>query len=90
MSNKFSTKVAKNIRDILTLDAAETNRRYKITKCLSFSEEYVRLAEMGLVSGTVVFVKQKAPLGDPIEITVKGYSLCLRASDAKNYVIKEL
>ena len=50
----------------------------------------MRLAEMGLVSGTVVFVKQKAPLGDPIEITVKGYSLCLRASDAKNYVIKEL
>ena len=41
-----------------------------------------RLRDMGVVSGEEVLVKKKAPLGDPIEILVKGYSLLLRKKDA--------
>jgi ferrous iron transport protein A len=41
-----------------------------------------RLMDMGLTRGTVVTVKKVAPLGDPIEVTVRGYELSLRKDDA--------
>ena len=42
-----------------------------------------RMMDMGLVPGTEVQVVRVAPLGDPIEFTVKGYSLSLRKSEAE-------
>lgn len=41
-----------------------------------------RLMDMGVTNGTEVFVRKVAPLGDPIEITVRGYELSLRKQDA--------
>lgn len=41
-----------------------------------------RLREMGLLSGTEITYLRKAPLGDPLEIKVRGYSLSLRSKDA--------
>ena len=41
-----------------------------------------RLMDMGLTRGTTVTVKKVAPLGDPIEVTVRGYELSLRKADA--------
>ena len=41
----------------------------------------IRLQEMGLVAGTEVTVVKVAPLGDPVEISLRGYRLCLRQSD---------
>ncbi|MBP9733524.1 MAG: ferrous iron transport protein A [Candidatus Omnitrophica bacterium] len=41
-----------------------------------------RLREMGLVRGTRVEVRRLAPMGDPIELTVRGYRLSIRISDA--------
>jgi len=38
---------------------------------------------MGITRGTVVFVRKVAPLGDPVEITVRGYELSLRKADAE-------
>ena len=42
-----------------------------------------RIVEMGFIKGKMVEVINKAPLGDPIEITVRGYELSLRKADAK-------
>ncbi|MFT6106250.1 MAG: Fe2+ transport system protein FeoA [Rickettsiales bacterium] len=42
-----------------------------------------RLRDMGIIRGEVVLLKKKAPLGDPIEIILKGYSLSLRKQEAK-------
>ena len=42
-----------------------------------------RMVDMGLVNGTDVLVKRVAPLGDPIEFVVRGYSLSLRKSEAQ-------
>lgn len=42
-----------------------------------------RLLEMGLVAGTEIAVDGVAPLGDPIEVTVKGYHLTLRRNEAE-------
>ena len=42
-----------------------------------------RIMDMGITKGTDVYVRKVAPLGDPIEITVRGYELSLRKADAE-------
>lgn len=46
-----------------------------------------RLMEMGITKGTEITVKKIAPLGDPIQITVRGYELSLRKDEAENVII---
>ncbi len=41
-----------------------------------------RIMDMGITKGTKVYVRKVAPLGDPIEVTVRGYELSLRKADA--------
>ena len=47
-----------------------------------------RIMDMGITKGTPVFVKKVAPLGDPIGISVRGYELTIRKSDADMVVIE--
>ena len=42
-----------------------------------------RLMDMGITKGVSVFIRKVAPLGDPIEVTVRGYELSLRKADAE-------
>lgn len=42
-----------------------------------------RIMDMGITKGAEVFVRKVAPLGDPIEVTVRGYELSLRKADAE-------
>lgn len=42
-----------------------------------------RIMDMGITKGTNIFVRKVAPLGDPIEVTVRGYELSLRKADAQ-------
>ena len=42
-----------------------------------------RIMDMGLTKGTEVYVRKVAPLGDPVELTVRGYELSVRKSDAE-------
>jgi ferrous iron transport protein A len=49
---------------------------------------FVRLREMGLLAGTKVTLIRTAPLGDPIEIKVRGYHLTLRKSEAEHVVVE--
>ena len=41
-----------------------------------------RIMDMGIIKGTQVYVRKVAPLGDPVEVTVRGYELSLRKADA--------
>ena len=43
-----------------------------------------RIMDMGITKGTTIFVRKVAPLGDPIEITVRGYELSIRKNEAEN------
>ncbi|MBQ7307730.1 MAG: ferrous iron transport protein A [Clostridia bacterium] len=43
-----------------------------------------RLLDMGITKGVEVLVKKVAPLGDPVDIELRGYELCLRKSDMKS------
>jgi ferrous iron transport protein A len=47
-----------------------------------------RLLEMGLVRGETIMVNRVAPLGDPVEFTIKGYHLSLRRHDAANIEVQ--
>ncbi len=47
-----------------------------------------RIMDMGITKGTVVHVRKVAPLGDPVEVTVRGYELSLRKADAEMIVVE--
>ncbi len=47
-----------------------------------------RLMDMGITKGTTVHIRKVAPLGDPIEVTVRGYELSLRKADAEMIEVK--
>jgi Fe2+ transport system protein FeoA len=47
-----------------------------------------RLFDMGITPGAEVYLRKKAPLGDPIEIAIRGYELTLRKSEAAHVEIK--
>ena len=46
-----------------------------------------RIMDMGITKGTDVFVRKVAPLGDPIEVTVRGFELSLRKDEAANVLV---
>lgn len=43
-----------------------------------------RIMDMGVTKGTEIFVRKVAPLGDPVEVTVRGYELSIRKTEAEN------
>ena len=47
-----------------------------------------RIMDMGVTKGVVIFVRKVAPLGDPIEVTVRGYELSLRKAEAENILVE--
>lgn len=47
-----------------------------------------RMMDMGVTKGVKIFVRKVAPLGDPIEITVRGYELSIRKEDAENILVE--
>ena len=47
-----------------------------------------RIMDMGITKGTSIFVRKVAPLGDPVEITVRGYELSIRKGDAENNLVE--
>jgi ferrous iron transport protein A len=51
---------------------------------------FLRLREMGMLPGTRVKLVRKAPLGDPIEIEVRGYHLTLRLQEAEGVVVESV
>ena len=48
-----------------------------------------RIMDMGITKGVEIFVRKVAPLGDPVEITVRGYELSLRKADAQMIEVEE-
>jgi len=46
-----------------------------------------RIMDMGITKGVQVYIRKVAPLGDPVEVTVRGYELSLRKADAEMVVV---
>ena len=66
-----------------TLDTAKPGDTVKVTKLLGQGAVKRRLMDMGLTKGAEVYVRKVAPLGDPIELTMRGYELSVRKADAE-------
>ncbi len=74
----------------MTLDQLKVGQRAKIKNFLSHEDSVWTLQEMGVLPGEEIKFLRTAPLGDPIEISIRGASLSLRRSDAKNILIEVL
>ena len=48
-----------------------------------------RIMDMGITKGTDIYVRKVAPLGDPIEVTVRGFELSLRKNEAQNVLVSQ-
>ena len=65
-----------------TLREAKIGQTVKVTRLNGEGAVKRRIMDMGVTKGTEIYVRKVAPLGDPIEVTVRGYELSLRKSDA--------
>ena len=65
-----------------TLRDVKVGERAKIVRLHGEGALKRRIMDMGLTRGTEVFVQKVAPLGDPMELTVRGYELSVRKGDA--------
>ena len=66
-----------------TLMDAKIGETVKIVKLHGEGAVKRRFMDMGLTKGVEVYIRKVAPLGDPVEITVRGYELSLRKADAE-------
>ncbi len=73
----------------MTLDRLEVGKTAKIAKVGGEGALRCRLLDMGLIPGTVVTVVKIAPLGDPIELSLRGYQLSIRKDDAEKILLEE-
>ena len=70
------------------LSQLEIGERGKVTKVNGEGAIRRRLFDMGITPGAEVYLRKKAPLGDPIEISLRGYELTLRKAEAAHVEIK--
>ena len=72
----------------MTLDQLPLGREAVITAVGGERALRCHLLDMGLIPGTAVRVEKIAPLGDPLELRVRGYALSLRKEDARNITVE--
>ena len=66
-----------------TLKEAKIGQTVRVKKLTGEGAVKRRIMDMGITKGVEVYIRKVAPLGDPIEITVRGYELSLRKADAE-------
>ena len=67
----------------MNLKEVKVGDTVKVVKLTGQGATKRRIMDMGITKGTEIFVRKVAPLGDPIEVTVRGYELSLRKADAE-------
>ncbi len=65
-----------------TLKNAKIGQTVRVVKLYGEGALKRRIMDMGITKGVEIYVRKVAPLGDPIEVTVRGYELSLRKADA--------
>lgn len=71
-----------------TLKNARVGETVKVQKLTGEGPVKRRIMDMGITKGVEVYVRKVALLGDPIEVTVRGYELSLRKADAEMIVVE--
>ena len=71
----------------MTLKDAKIGQTVTVVKLQGEGALRRRIMDMGITKGVTIYVRKVAPLGDPIEITVRGYELSLRKADAEMILV---
>jgi len=77
-----------NLKNLISLIEVEMKTKVKVIEIALESKVRRRIMDMGIVKGTEIIVTGKAPMGDPIELQVRGYALSLRKSEAKDIMVE--
>ena len=72
----------------MTLGEAKVGSTVTVTKIEGDGAYKPRIIDMGITKGSVIYIRKVAPLGDPVEITVRGYELSVRKNDAQCVQVK--
>ena len=81
--DKIDLAPAEEDQEKIPLSELPVGRSAIVTDIFSANETKRRLMDMGITKGVDIYVRKVAPLGDPIEVTVRGYELSLRKADAE-------
>lgn len=68
---------------MMTLKETAIGHTVKVKKLSGEGPVKRRIMDMGITKGVEIYIRKKAPLGDPVEVTVRGYELSLRKADAE-------
>ena len=72
----------------MTLRDVKVDQTVSVVKLHGEGATKRRIMDMGITKGTSIYVRKVAPLGDPVEVTVRGYELSLRKADAEMIEVK--
>ena len=78
----------KGRKNVETLKDVKIGRKVRVVKVEGAGAIRRRIMDMGITKGVEISVRKVAPLGDPVEITVRGYELSLRKQDAQMIVVE--
>lgn len=71
-----------------TLKEVRVGETVRVKKLTGEGPVKRRIMDMGITKGVDIYVRKVAPLGDPVEVTVRGYELSLRKADAEMIVVE--
>ncbi len=75
---------------MITLNNSEVGKYYKVSKINGTGAVRRRIMDMGITKGAEIHIRKVAPLGDPVQITIRGYELTLRKQDAEIIEVEEI
>ncbi len=73
---------------MMTLKDVKIGDTVKVSKVSGEGAVKRRIMDMGITKGVEIYVRKIAPLGDPVEITVRGYELSVRKADAEMIIVE--
>ncbi len=74
----------------MTLKDAAVGQTVKVVRLTGTGPVKRRIMDMGITKGQTIYVRRVAPLGDPLEVTVRGYELSVRKADAQMVEVEEV
>ena len=74
----------------MTLKNARVGETVRVSKVTGEGPVRRRIMDLGITKGVEIYVRKVAPLGDPFELTVRGYELSIRKEDAKMVLVEKI
>lgn len=71
-----------------TLKDVKVDQTVRVVKINGDGAIKRRIMDMGITKGATLYIRKVAPLGDPVEVTVRGYELTIRKEDAQNIEVE--